>query len=198
MSLRGQNGNFIKAGQPQWPFIKADGSFIKAGQPVAVLSTMAAFSRLWTRPVAAMAVLSIRSAGSVDLGCGWSISYCPAQAVYQRPGRAFLERAGGHFIKPQPQWPLYQSQLATCPLLVDKTAIAATGVPRSLRFHRSETCFGRPVRPLPSAKTTEASAREAVAEALAVARKIVSGSPTGQPPAQNNGARASDGAGASG
>ena len=66
---------------------------------------------------------------------------------------------------------------------MDKTAIAATGVPRSLRFHRSETCFGKPVRPPPSAKTTEASAREAVAEALAVARKIVSGSPTGQPPA---------------
>ena len=80
---------------------------------------------------------------------------------------------------PQPEF----KDLATCPLLVDKTAIAATGVPRSLRFHRSETCFGKPVRPPPSAKTTEASAREAVAEALAVARKIVSGSPTGQPPA---------------
>ena len=81
--------------------------------------------------------------------------------------------------------------------------------------------FGKPVRPPPSAKTTEASAREAVG-------KIVSGSPTDQPPApkrrkrargrlsqklwpspgklfrearraspqrQNNGARASDGAG---
>ena len=72
---------------------------------------------------------------------------------------------------------------AICPLLVDKTAFAATGRPRSLRLHRLETCFGKPVRPPPSAKTTEASAREAVAEALAVARKIVSGSPTGQPPA---------------
>ena len=48
--------------------------------------------------------------------------------------------------------------------------------PSALR--RSETCFGKPVRPPPSAKTTEASAREAVAESLAV-----------------NGARASDGAG---
>ena len=77
--------------------IKADGSCIKAGQPMAVLSRMAAVSRLRTRPVAAMAVLSIRSvqmARSVDLGCGWSISYYPAQAVYQRPGQAFLERAG--------------------------------------------------------------------------------------------------------
>ena len=76
---------------------KADGSCVKAGQPMAVLSRMAAVSRLRTRPVAAMAVLSIRSvqmARSVDLGCGWSISYYPAQAIYQRQGRAFLERAG--------------------------------------------------------------------------------------------------------
>ena len=82
-----------------------NGNFIKA-EPMAVLSRMAALSRLRTRPVAALAVLSIRSvqmARSVDLGCGWSISYCPAQAVYQRPGRAFLERAGkasGRFIRP--------------------------------------------------------------------------------------------------
>ena len=86
-----------RTGFPKRPFIKADGSCIKAGQPMAVLSRMAAVSRLRTRPVAAMAVFSIRSvqmARSVDLGCGWSISYYPAQAVYQRPGRAFLERAG--------------------------------------------------------------------------------------------------------
>ena len=72
-------------------------SRLQAGQPMAVLSRIAVFSRLRRRPVAAMAVLSMRSvqmARSVDLGCGWSISYCPAQAVYQRPGRAFLERAG--------------------------------------------------------------------------------------------------------
>ena len=30
----------MKAGQPQWPFIKADCSFIKAGQPMAVLLTI--------------------------------------------------------------------------------------------------------------------------------------------------------------
>ena len=80
----------------------------QAGQPMAVFSRIAALSRLRTRPVAAIAiaVLSIRSvqvARSVDLGCGWSISYCPAQAVYQRPGRAFLQKAGkanGRFIKP--------------------------------------------------------------------------------------------------
>ena len=71
----------------------------------------------------------------------------------------------------------------------------AVGVQDPPALHRSETCFGKPVGPPPSAKTTEASAREAVAEALAVAWKIVSGSPTGQPPwqRQNNGARACDG-----
>ena len=66
--------------------LSADGSFIKAGQPLAVLSIMAALSRLRTRPVAARAVLSIgsvRMARSADLGGGRSISYSPAQAVYQ-------------------------------------------------------------------------------------------------------------------
>ena len=47
-------------------FFKANGSFIKAGQPMAVLSTMAALSRLRTRPVAAMAVLSFRSGQMAD------------------------------------------------------------------------------------------------------------------------------------
>ena len=98
----------------------------------------------------------------------------------------------------------------------------AVGVQDPLALHCSETCFGKPVRPPPSAKMTEASAREAVAElwpspgnlfrearraspqrqnngaracvrrrgfatavaeASAVARKVVSGSPTGQLPA---------------
>ena len=84
--------------RPASRFIKAGayGRFVNNGR----------FLRLRPRPVAAMAVLSVRSAQmarSVDLGCGWSISYCPAQAVYQRPGRAFLERAGkasGRPIRP--------------------------------------------------------------------------------------------------
>ena len=70
----------------------------RLSRPASLWPLMAALSSLRTRPVAAMAVLSIRSvqmARSVDLGCGWSISYCPAQAVYQRPV--------------SPQWPLYQS-----------------------------------------------------------------------------------------
>ena len=58
----------------------------------------------------------------------------------------------------------------------------AVGVQDPPALHRSETCFGKPVGPTPSAKTTEASAREAVAEALAVARKIVSGSASDAPP----------------
>ena len=65
-----------------WPFYQ--------GRPasMAVLSAMAALSRARAKPVAPMAVLSTRSgqiARSLDLRCGWPISYCPAQAVYQRP-----------------------------------------------------------------------------------------------------------------
>ena len=48
------------------------------------------------RPVAAMAGLSPRSgrmARSLDLDCGWPISYCPAQAVYQRPSRAIFRKS---------------------------------------------------------------------------------------------------------
>ena len=79
--------------QPQWPFIKfyqgrpAYGRFVNNGR----------FFQLEDQAVAVLAVSSIRSAQmarSVNLGCGWSISYCPAQAVYQRPSQAFLERAG--------------------------------------------------------------------------------------------------------
>ena len=47
------------------------------------------FSRARARPVAAMAVLSTRSgqmARSLASGCGWPISYCPVEGVYQRPG----------------------------------------------------------------------------------------------------------------
>ena len=71
---------------------------------------------------------------------------------------------------------------------------------------RPENCFEKPDGPAPSvkitgasAKTTEASAREAVAEALAVARKIVGKlfreARRASPQRQNNGARACDGAG---
>ena len=43
-------------------------------------------------------------ARSLDLGCGWPISYCPAQAVYQRPGRASFSKGW------ESEWPLYQGQ----------------------------------------------------------------------------------------
>ena len=62
-------------------------------------------------------------------------------------------------------------------------------------LHRSSTCFGKPVGPTPSAKTTEARAREAVAEALAVARKLFREARRASPQRQNNGSRACDGAG---
>ena len=54
-----------------------------------------------------MAVLSTGSghmARSLDLGCGWPISYCPVQAVYQRPGRASFSKGW------ESEWPLYQSR----------------------------------------------------------------------------------------
>ena len=48
------------------------------------------------RPEAAMAGLSPRSgrvARSLDLDCGWPISYCLVQAVYQRPSRAIFRKS---------------------------------------------------------------------------------------------------------
>ena len=48
------------------------------------------------RPVAAMAGLSPRSgrvARSLDLDCGWPISYCLVQAVYQRPSQAIFRKS---------------------------------------------------------------------------------------------------------
>ena len=54
-------------------FIKADGSFIKAGQPMAVLSTMAALSRLRTRPQWPFCQSeAAKSPNLLDLGCGWA------------------------------------------------------------------------------------------------------------------------------
>ena len=76
-------------------------------KPMAVLPRPASINSSFSNSGrAAMAVLSPRSgrmARSLDLGCGWPISYCPAQAVYQRPSRAIFERAGeasGRFIRP--------------------------------------------------------------------------------------------------
>ena len=43
-------------------------------------------------------------ARSLDLGCGWPISYCPVQAVYQQPGRAIFSKGW------ESEWPLYQSR----------------------------------------------------------------------------------------
>ena len=71
----------------------------------------------------------------------------------------------------------------------------AVGVQDPLALHRSETCFGKPVRPPPSAKTTEASAREAVAELWPSPGKLFREARRASPQRQNNGARACDGAG---
>ena len=67
---------------------------------MAVLSRTASLNNsgrfIKARPVAAMAGLSPRSgrvARSLDLDCGWPISYCPVQAVYQRPSRAIFRKS---------------------------------------------------------------------------------------------------------
>ena len=72
----------------------------------------------------------------------------------------------------------------------------AVGVQDPPALRRSETCFGKPVGPPPSAKTTEASARQAVAEAFWPSRgKLFREARRASPQRQNNGARACDGAG---
>ena len=76
----------------------ADGRFIKA-----VYSNNGRFIK------AAMAVLSTGSgqmARSLDLGCGWPISYCPVQAVYQRPSLAIFSK------DLESKWPFYQGRPA--------------------------------------------------------------------------------------
>ena len=61
-------------------------SMSQQGQPMAVLSTMAedpASGRNGTFYPSEAAIWP----DLLDFGCGWPISHCPAQAVYQRPGR---------------------------------------------------------------------------------------------------------------
>ena len=48
------------------------------------------------RRIAVLSTTSGQMARSLDPGCGWPISYCPVQAVYQWPGQA---KADGRFIK---------------------------------------------------------------------------------------------------
>ena len=117
------DGRFTKAGKPQWPFYQQcplyQGLAILSSAMAALSRPMAALSRPYKATVAALSKLKSRSGRfinrkwphgqSLDLGCGWPISYCPVQAVYQRP-ELVLARAGeanGRFIKAgQPQWPL--------------------------------------------------------------------------------------------
>ena len=100
--ISGQAEPFLsRAGKGIGRFIKA-GS--RSGKAMAVLSRPASLNSSFSnsgrfikaRPVAAMAGLSPRSgrmARSLDLDCGWPISYCPVQAVYQRPSRAIFRKS---------------------------------------------------------------------------------------------------------
>ena len=75
-----------------------------------------------------------------------------------------------------------------------KSAIAATGLPRSLRFHRSETSFGKPVRP--PQRQNDGSEREGGCRRSFGRRpENCFGKPDGPAQRQNNGACACDGAG---
>ena len=96
---------FIKGWQSDWPFYQGRPAAVAVlSKPMAVLSRPASINSSFSnsgrfikaRPVAAMAVLSPRSgrmARSLDLRCGWPISYCPVQAVYQRPSRAIFVKS---------------------------------------------------------------------------------------------------------
>ena len=69
---------FRKGWQSEWQFYQSPPAAVAVlSKPFyQVLSTMAALSRSRTRPVAALAVLSIRSGQMARSGCGWPISYC--------------------------------------------------------------------------------------------------------------------------
>ena len=84
---------FIKGWRSKWPLYQGrPAAMAISSKLIAVLSRPASLSG---RSVAVMAVL----ARSPDLGYKWLISYCPVQAVYQRPCRAIFIKARGRFIK---------------------------------------------------------------------------------------------------
>ena len=96
---------FIKGWQSDLPFYQGRPAAVGVlSKAMAVLSRPASLNSSFSnsgrfikaRPVAAMAGLSPRSgrvARSLDLDCGWPISYCPVQAAYQRPSRAIFRKS---------------------------------------------------------------------------------------------------------
>ena len=87
---------FIKAGQPQWAFYQRRWPFYQ-GRPasIAVLATVAALSRpgQWPQWPVYHQEAAAWPDRSLDLDCGWPISYCLVQAVYQRPSRAIFRKS---------------------------------------------------------------------------------------------------------
>ena len=81
---------------------------------------------------------------------------------------------------------------AMCP---DKTAFAATGRPRSLRLHRLETCSGSPPGHLPAPKRRKRARGRLSQKLWPSPGKLFREARRASPQRQNNGARASDGAG---
>ena len=72
---------------------------------------------------------------------------------------------------------------------------AATGRPRSFRLHRLETCFGKPVRPPPAPKQRKRARGRLSQKLWPSPGKLFREARRASPQRQNNGARASDGAG---
>ena len=67
-------------------------------------------------------------ARSLDVGCGWPISYCPAQAVYQRPGQASSSKGW------ESEWPLYQGRPAAMAIVSEPIAVLSRPASPSGRF----------------------------------------------------------------
>ena len=97
--------HFSQVWQSDWPFYESRPAAVAVlSKPMAVLSRPASLSSSFSnsgrfikaRPVAATAVYHQEAATWPDLldsGCGWPISYCPVQAVYQRPSRAIFRKS---------------------------------------------------------------------------------------------------------
>ena len=120
----------------------------------------------------------------LDSGCGWPISYCPVKGVYQ------WHRSDICFGKPVGPAPQRQNN-GGC-------ASDGAGLPWLSRKLCPENCFGKPDGLDPSAKITErtrATARvchgcRRPRSPLCIVRKLISGSPSGHPPAPKQRKRA--------
>ena len=99
---------FSQGWESKWPFYQGrPAAMAMVSRAMAVLSRPASPSGRFinqAKPVAARPAAVLSTMTVVDFGCGWPISYCPVQAVYQRPGQAIFSKGW------ESEWPLYQSR----------------------------------------------------------------------------------------